>query len=549
MSTTQKTTLLRPEEMKFSAEAQAIQDAAGAGIVKVVTLGQLVFFSAPSGDAWMLDPEDGLAAPLAHAGEPCPIPIQESPASLWVNWSADYRIDGDAFIVIERASGSMRAILGYPTALILHQIQEHAAAAVAHGVPAPAVDAAQERLKTARNLPCPCGSGRKYKSCHRAQDLDLVNRAGSPGSGPAPATPTPDRDPFRVRRDALWKPFKALKKPSRAQMDELLEGLLALPPNYIHWFEVIHAVGDHPDLPGVFRRIADAVPHTAEAVMGYFYWAAAEEFASHGLHDLLPEVLERFCRLEGECFQPEALDQIEELLLAEGCEQETLQLAEHFLARSAQGADLPTYEASEQRELIFELRAGQAVQDQTGQASVEEVTRRLAAGMAEHLPPGHAGCCAAVICAPAGHPAWKPADFDIQAAAGTEDVMHLYERLLRVAGEAAREDGVRAGRAFRGLSLLLQSILAERQEAEEPRRRKEKKRAPPNLLDYLAGSKIEPRVAERCRDMVGINKPRARLLLDAHQILIRFAGRHRLMPAADAAGSESEVARLLRFVT
>ena len=27
-----------------------------------------------------------------------------------------------------------------------------------------------ERLKTGRNEPCPCGSGKKYKKCHRAED-------------------------------------------------------------------------------------------------------------------------------------------------------------------------------------------------------------------------------------------------------------------------------------------------------------------------------------------------------------------------------------------
>ena len=32
---------------------------------RVVTLGQLVFFSTQTGDAWLLDPEDHLALPLA----------------------------------------------------------------------------------------------------------------------------------------------------------------------------------------------------------------------------------------------------------------------------------------------------------------------------------------------------------------------------------------------------------------------------------------------------------------------------------------------------
>lgn len=33
----------------------------------------------------------------------------------------------------------------------------------------------QERLKAGRNDPCPCGSGKKYKKCHRAEDEQAVH--------------------------------------------------------------------------------------------------------------------------------------------------------------------------------------------------------------------------------------------------------------------------------------------------------------------------------------------------------------------------------------
>ena len=45
---------------------------------RVVTLGQLVFFSTASGDALMLDPEDGLAFKLAEAGNRNPAKIVET---------------------------------------------------------------------------------------------------------------------------------------------------------------------------------------------------------------------------------------------------------------------------------------------------------------------------------------------------------------------------------------------------------------------------------------------------------------------------------------
>jgi hypothetical protein len=42
------------------------------------TIGQLVLFSTESGDAWVLDPTDHLAARVARGGEPEPIDIEET---------------------------------------------------------------------------------------------------------------------------------------------------------------------------------------------------------------------------------------------------------------------------------------------------------------------------------------------------------------------------------------------------------------------------------------------------------------------------------------
>jgi len=79
---------------------------------RVVTLGQLVFFSTASGDAWMLDPEDGLALKLAEAGDRNPVKIVETANRFAIEWTASYLIDGEAFVTMD-ASGQ-RVILGYP---------------------------------------------------------------------------------------------------------------------------------------------------------------------------------------------------------------------------------------------------------------------------------------------------------------------------------------------------------------------------------------------------------------------------------------------------
>lgn len=53
-------------------------------------------------------------------------------------------------------------------------------------------------------------------------------------------------------------------------------------------------------------------------------------------------------------------------------------------------------------------------------------------------------------------------------------------------------------------------------------------------------------LARSCDDLLGVNEPRARILLDAQDVLLRFASRHRLIADADAAAvaTRAELARL-----
>jgi hypothetical protein len=68
-----------------------------------------------TGDAWLLDWEDGLASPLARDGDPEPIHIEETDTNFTVDWKGNYRIEGAAFIFVDRKTHGTRAILGYPT--------------------------------------------------------------------------------------------------------------------------------------------------------------------------------------------------------------------------------------------------------------------------------------------------------------------------------------------------------------------------------------------------------------------------------------------------
>src|ERR1700758_2530323 len=58
---------------------------------RIVTLGQLILFSTKTGDAWLLDPADRLAARLARDGESEPIHIEENDNPLAIGWEGSFR--------------------------------------------------------------------------------------------------------------------------------------------------------------------------------------------------------------------------------------------------------------------------------------------------------------------------------------------------------------------------------------------------------------------------------------------------------------------------
>ena len=82
---------------------------------RILTVGQLVLFSTETGDAWLLDPSDQLAARLAGEGEAEPVHIEETDTTFAIGWKGRYRIDGPAFVYSDRDTGRVTTILGYPT--------------------------------------------------------------------------------------------------------------------------------------------------------------------------------------------------------------------------------------------------------------------------------------------------------------------------------------------------------------------------------------------------------------------------------------------------
>ena len=73
---------------------------------------------------------------------------------------------------------------------------------------------------------------------------------------------------------------------------------------------------------------------------------------------------------------------------------------------------------------------------------------------------------------------------------------------------------------------------------------KQPRNASRNLLDHLLPAGLEARLVRSSRDLIGVNKPRARLMLDAHDGLLRFATRHQLLSDPDIARSRQMLDRL-----
>jgi len=100
---------------RLADEIGYIQDKAAEHDGRIVTIGQLILFSTDTGDAWLLDVTDQLAARLARDGDPDPIYLEETDTSFAIGWKGHYQIDGAAFIYTDRDSSRIRTILGYPT--------------------------------------------------------------------------------------------------------------------------------------------------------------------------------------------------------------------------------------------------------------------------------------------------------------------------------------------------------------------------------------------------------------------------------------------------
>jgi hypothetical protein len=102
------------KDFHLADEIRYIQHRAAEHDGRFVTVGSLALFSTDTGDAWLLDPEDHLAARLARDGDPEDVYFEETDTRFAIGWKGEYRIDRSAFVYIDHDSGRIVTILGYP---------------------------------------------------------------------------------------------------------------------------------------------------------------------------------------------------------------------------------------------------------------------------------------------------------------------------------------------------------------------------------------------------------------------------------------------------
>ena len=115
---------IAPQDLRIKEELRYIQQCAAKFDARVVGLGQIFSFSTQTGDAWLLDPADNLAACVARDGSPEDVYIEETDTSYAIRWKGNYQIDGAAFIYTDWETGRIVITLDYPVEQIAAWIEQ-----------------------------------------------------------------------------------------------------------------------------------------------------------------------------------------------------------------------------------------------------------------------------------------------------------------------------------------------------------------------------------------------------------------------------------------
>ena len=112
--------LIAGEDFNLVDEVTYIQQRAARRVGRIVTIGPVLLFSTETGDAWLLDPADQLAMPIARDGAALPVSIEDTTQTFAIAWQGTYAIVGEVFTFHDAVSGRVATFVGYPT----HQLNQ-----------------------------------------------------------------------------------------------------------------------------------------------------------------------------------------------------------------------------------------------------------------------------------------------------------------------------------------------------------------------------------------------------------------------------------------
>ncbi|HEV3216446.1 MAG TPA: hypothetical protein VGZ27_12025 [Vicinamibacterales bacterium] len=102
------------EDFSLVDEVGYIQQRAANRVGRIVPIGPVLLFSTETGDGWLLDPADHLAAPIARDDEALPLSIEDTANTFAVAWQGDYAIVSDVFTFQDAVSGRVSTFVSYP---------------------------------------------------------------------------------------------------------------------------------------------------------------------------------------------------------------------------------------------------------------------------------------------------------------------------------------------------------------------------------------------------------------------------------------------------
>jgi hypothetical protein len=116
--------LIAGKDFNLVDEVTYIQQRAANRVGRMVTIGPVLLFSTETGDGWLLDPADHLAAPIARDGEALPLSIEDTKNTFAIAWQGDYAIVSDVFTFQDAVSGRVTTFISYPIQQLNRQISK-----------------------------------------------------------------------------------------------------------------------------------------------------------------------------------------------------------------------------------------------------------------------------------------------------------------------------------------------------------------------------------------------------------------------------------------